>query len=133
MNAGDELEVAKLGDVCTLSATDNSTGLKREDDAESIGTEGCRLVVGRRQGSAGGLWLLNGLNGLNGLSGLHGLHRLSGLHRLTGLLWLLWLLWLLRLGRLLRLSGLGATGRGSWHTASGAEFTFAELAAFGAF
>ena len=124
MNAGDELEVAKLGDVCTLSATDNSTGLKREDDAESIGTEGCRLVVGRRQGSAGGLWLLNGLNGL---------HRLSGLHGLTGLLWLLWLLWLLRLGRLLRLSGLGATGRGSWHTASGAEFTFAELAAFGAF
>ena len=113
-----------MGDVCTLSATDNSTGLKREDDAESIGTEGCRLVVGRRQGSAGGLWLLNGLNGL---------HRLSGLHGLTGLLWLLWLLWLLRLGRLLRLSGLGATGRGSWHTASGAEFTFAELAAFGAF
>ena len=124
MNAGDELEVAKLGDVCTLSATDNSTGLKREDDAESIGTEGCRLVVGRRQGSAGGLWLLNGLSGL---------HRLSGLHGLTGLLWLLWLLWLLRLGRLLRLSGLDATGRGSWHTASGAEFTFAELAAFGAF
>ena len=75
VGAGDVLEGADLGYIVAVDAADYGAGLERQGNAEGIGAQACRTVVGGRQGRAGGLLRARRLHGLCGLLRLRRLLR----------------------------------------------------------